>query len=139
MDADLWLYVLSDADGLFHLATIYATKGDPNLILDTANIGTENVLNAAHKCGVKRIVYTSSTAAVGSSPKGVYKNEENWNENFSLPYAQAKTDSEKKAWELAEKLNLDLRVINPSGVLGGSSGRSLWLQVAGGQGWWHTG
>lgn len=120
LDADVWQDVLSDADGLFHLATIYATKGDPNLILDTANIGTENVLNAAHKCGVRRIVYTSSTAAVGASPKGIYKNEEHWNENFSLPYAQAKTDSEKKAWELAEKLNLDLRVINPSGVLGGS-------------------
>ena len=120
LDPDVWEDVFKDATGLFHLATIYATKGDAQLILDTANIGTENVLKAASKCGIERIVYTSSTAAVGASPKGVIKNEDNWNDNFSLPYTQAKTDSEKKAWQLAEKLNLDLRVINPSGVLGGS-------------------
>ena len=51
------------------------------------------------------------------------KNESNWNENFSLPYTRAKTESEKRAWELAEELGLDLRVINPSGVLGGSFSR----------------
>ena len=118
-----WEKSLEGASGLFHLATIYATSGDGQLILDTANKGTEIVFRAAAKAGIKRIVYTSSVAAVGSSPKGVVKDESNWNENFSLPYTQAKTESERKAWELAEELNLDLRVINPSGVLGGSFSR----------------
>ena len=115
-----WDKALEGATGLFHLATIYATSGDGQLILDTANKGTEIVFNAAAKAGIERIVYTSSVAAIGSTPKGVVKDESNWNENFSLPYMQGKTESETKAWELAEKLNLDLRVINPSGVLGGS-------------------
>ena len=118
-----WDKVLEDASGLFHLATIYATSGDGQLILDTANKGTEIVFRAAAKAGISRIVYTSSVAAIGSSPKGVVKDESNWNENFSLPYTQAKTESERKAWQLAEELNLDLRVINPSGVLGGSFSR----------------
>lgn len=118
-----WDKALEGATGLFHLATIYATSGDGQLILDTANKGTEIVFNAAAKAGIERIVYTSSVAAIGSTPKGVVKDESNWNENFSLPYMQGKTESEKKAWELAEKLNLDLRVINPSGVLGGSFSR----------------
>lgn len=118
-----WDMVLEGASGLFHLATIYATSGDGQLILDTANKGTEIVFKAAAKAGISRIVYTSSVAAIGSSPKGVVKDESNWNENFSLPYTQAKTESERRAWQLAEELNLDLRVINPSGVLGGSFSR----------------
>ena len=123
LEEEGWDEVLEGASGLFHLATIYATSGDGQLILDTANKGTEIVFKAAAKSEISRIVYTSSVAAIGSSPKGVVKDESNWNENFSLPYTQAKTESERKAWELAEELNLDLRVINPSGVLGGSFSR----------------
>ena len=118
-----WPRVLKGATGLFHLATIYATSGDGQLILDTANKGTENVLRAAAEAGIKRVVYTSSVAAIGSTPKNVVKDESNWNDNFSMPYTRAKTESERKAWELAEELGLDLRVINPSGVLGGSFSR----------------
>jgi len=120
---DGWDKVLEGAVGLFHLATIYSTSGDGQLILDTANKGTEIVFRAAAKAGISRIVYTSSVAAIGSSPKGVVKDETNWNDNFSLPYTQGKTESEKKAWELSKELELDLRVINPSGVLGGSFSR----------------
>tara|TARA_B110000444_G_scaffold147717_1_gene138096 strand:+ start:11747 stop:12712 length:966 start_codon:yes stop_codon:yes gene_type:complete len=118
-----WPRVLEGATGLFHLATVYATSGDGQLILDTANKGTENVLRAAAACGIKRVVYTSSVAAIGSTPKKVVKDESNWNDNFSMPYTRAKTESERRAWELAKELDIDLRVINPSGVLGGSFSR----------------
>ena len=123
LNADDWPKVLEGATGLFHLATVYATSGDSQVILDTANKGTGNVLRAAAACGIKRVVYTSSVAAVGSTPKKVVKDESCWNENFSLPYTRAKTESEKLAWELAKELDIDLRVINPSGVLGGSFSR----------------
>ncbi len=123
LNSDDWNRVFEGAIGLFHLATIYATSGDGQLILDTANKGTENVLRAAAACGIKRVVYTSSVAAIGSTPKNVVKDESNWNDNFSLPYTRAKTESERRAWELAKELDIDLRVINPSGVLGGSFSR----------------
>jgi dihydroflavonol-4-reductase len=123
LNPDDWNRVLEGATGLFHLATIYATSGDGQLIIDTANKGTENVFRAAAACGVKRVVYTSSVAAIGSTPKNVIKDESNWNDNFSLPYTRAKTESERRAWELAKELDIDLRVINPSGVLGGSFSR----------------
>lgn len=122
LSTDGWDSVFEGVSGLFHLATIYATSGNGQLIIDTANRGTENVFRAAAAAGIKRIVYTSSVAAIGSLPLGV-KDESNWNENFSLPYTRAKTESEKRAWELADELDLDLRVINPSGVLGGSFSR----------------
>ena len=123
LNQEEWPRVLEGATGLFHLATIYATSGDGQLILDTANKGTENVLRAAAACGIKRVVYTSSVAAIGSTPKKVVKDESNWNDNFSMPYTRAKTESERRAWELAKELDIDLRVINPSGVLGGSFSR----------------
>ncbi len=123
LNSEDWPKALEGATGLFHLATIYATSGDGDLILNTANRGTENVLRAAAACGIKRVVYTSSVAAIGVTPKTSVKDESNWNENFSMPYTRAKTESERRAWELADELNLDLRVINPSGVLGGSFSR----------------
>ncbi len=123
LNSEDWPKALEGATGLFHLATIYATSGDGDLILNTANRGTENVLRAAAACGIKRVVYTSSVAAIGVTPKNSVKDESNWNENFSMPYTRAKTESERRAWELADELNLDLRVINPSGVLGGSFSR----------------
>ena len=50
------------------------------------------------------------------------KDESNWNENFSyLTHKQNRI--RKKSMETSEELNLDLRVINPSGVLGGSFSR----------------
>jgi len=119
LDADGWSEMLTDCDGLFHTATIYSTQGTATMILDTANKGTAHLLHAAAKAGIKRVVYTSSTAAVGTAPKGRTKDETVWNTDTSLPYTTAKTQSEQLAWKLADELNLDLRVINPTAVLGG--------------------
>ena len=119
IDADGWATHLSGCDGLFHTATMYSTRGSAAEILDTANKGTTHLLHAAAQAGVQRVVYTSSTAAVGTSPKGQVKDEAAWNTDTSLPYTVAKTQSERLAWRLAEELGLDVRVINPTAVLGG--------------------
>jgi dihydroflavonol-4-reductase len=119
LDADGWSEHLTGCDGLFHTATIYSTQADATAILDTANKGTTHLFHAAAQAGIRRVVYTSSTAAVGTSPRGTVKDEAVWNTDTSLPYTTAKTQSERLAWKLAEELNLDLRVINPTAVLGG--------------------
>ena len=119
LDADGWTEMLSGCDGLFHTAAVYSTRGTATTIIDTANKGTTHLLHAAAEAGIERIVYTSSTAAVGTAPKGKTKDESVWNTDTSLPYTTAKTQSERLAWKLAEELSLDLRVINPTAVLGG--------------------
>ena len=119
LDADGWAQHLTGCDGLFHTATVYSTQANAELILDTANKGTTHLFHAAKESGILRVVYTSSTAAVGTSPKGTLKAEGHWNNDTSLPYSTAKTQSERLAWQLAEQLQLDLRVINPTAVLGG--------------------
>ena len=120
LSSESWQQIMQGADGLIHTATVYSTTGDAQVILDTANIGVENVFRAAAAAGIKRIVHTSSTAAVGSTPKGVIKDHTFWHDGVREPYSRAKTESERLAWSLAEELDLDLRVINPSAILGGN-------------------
>lgn len=119
LDADPWESLLEGCDGLFHTATVYATKGERAAILETAVKGTTHLLSAAHRAGVPRVIYTSSTAAVGTEPRGRPKTEDDWQRHAGIPYTQAKTDSERRAWSLAEEYGLDLRVINPTAVYGG--------------------
>lgn len=123
LDADPWADLLAGCDGLFHTAAVFSLSGEAELILNTANLGTEHVLNAAAEAGVRRIVYTSSTAAVGSGPRGRPKDEEDWQSGSSMPYTAAKTESERRAWRIAEEHGLDLRVINPTAILGGGFSR----------------
>ena len=119
LEADGWDQKMDGCNALFHTATVYSTNGDATVIIDTANKGTQHLFTAAKECGIARIVYTSSIAAVGSMPKGREKTEDDWQTDRSSPYTIAKTESERLAWDLAKQLDLDLRVINPSGVLGG--------------------
>ena len=119
LDADNWAEMITGCDSLFHTATIYSNTKDGQLIIDTALLGTTHLLTAARDAGIKRVVYTSSVAAVGNTPKGRVKTEDDWQTERSSPYIIAKTDSERKAWELSEEFDIDLRVINPSAVIGG--------------------
>mgnify|MGYP001236770829 CR=1 FL=1 len=119
LDADGWSDLMSECDGLFHTATVYSNTKDGQLIIDTAIKGTVHLLTAAKNAGVSRVIYTSSVAAIGNTPKGREKNEDDWQTDRFSPYTIAKTDSERRAWEIAESAGLDLRVINPGVVLGG--------------------
>jgi len=119
LDADNWTEMIRGCDSLFHTATIYSNTKDGKLIIETALLGTTHLLTAAREAGIKRVIYTSSVAAVGNTPKGRAKTEDDWQSVRSSPYIIAKTDSERKAWKLAEEFGLDLRVINPSAVIGG--------------------
>ena len=119
LEADNWSAMISGCDGLFHTATIYSNTQDGELIIETALLGTTHLLTAAKNAGINRVIYTSSVAAVGNTPKGRTKTEDDWQTARSSPYIIAKTDSERKAWRLAEEFGLDLRVINPSAVIGG--------------------
>ena len=120
LDADPWSELIRGCDSLFHTATIYSNTDDGQLIIETAIRGTVHLLTAAKDAGIERVIYTSSIAAVGNTPKGREKTEADWQTDRFSPYTIAKTDSEKRAWKLAESLNLDLRVINPGAVMGGN-------------------
>jgi dihydroflavonol-4-reductase len=100
-------------------------KSEDDLIVP-ARDGTLRVLRAARDAGIKRVVLTSSFAAVGygqSAQKQVFT-EENWSILDGKipvpPYHKSKTITERAAWDFVKKEggNLELAVINPVGIFG---------------------
>ena len=121
-------------DAVFHMASPYVVNvKDPQRdLVDPAVNGTLNVLNAAAKSGsVKRVVLTSSMAAITDEPPSDHAlTERDWNHKSTLkrnPYYFSKTQAEKAAWRFMEeaKPGFDLVVINPFLVIGPSYTRSL--------------
>ena len=108
-------------EGLFQVAAVYKSwaKNPQEEIIDPSIIGGINALKAARKANVKKVVFTSSTAAVGrSDPKGRALNEDDWNDKSKHPYSYAKTEAERRAWEYANAVDMNVVVINPTAVIG---------------------
>ena len=104
-------------EGLFQVAAVYKSwaKNPQEEIIDPSIIGGINALKAARKANVKKVVFTSSTAAVGrSGPKGRALNEDDWNDKSKHPYSYAKTEAERRAWEYANAVDMNVVVINPN-------------------------
>ncbi|KAK9842312.1 hypothetical protein WJX81_005982 [Elliptochloris bilobata] len=114
---------------VFHTASPFfrtVEDGQRDLV-DPAVKGTKNVLSAVAKSldTVKRVVLTSSFAAVVKSRKGPTNgktySEEDWNVESSVddePYRYSKVAAERVAWDMAKEHGFHLCVINPSFVLG---------------------
>jgi nucleoside-diphosphate-sugar epimerase len=90
-----------------------------------AREGTLRVLRAARDAGVKRVVLTSSFAAIGygHKPRNTPFDETSWtdpNGRGLTAYVKSKTLGERAAWDFIAKEGggLELSVINPVGVFG---------------------
>ncbi|AOP32877.1 diaminohydroxyphosphoribosylaminopyrimidine deaminase [Leptospira tipperaryensis] len=119
---------------IIHTASPFLRDGVKNPqkeLVDPAVLGTKNVLLSANQSSsVKRIVLTSSIAAVMGDNSDASNHPENrlseadWNTTSSLshqPYPYSKTLAEKEAWKIAgEQSQWDLVTINPSFVMGPS-------------------
>ncbi|WP_308004774.1 aldehyde reductase [uncultured Chryseobacterium sp.] len=148
VEADLtsdnnWDEAVKDCDYVLHVASPFPAQDprDENELIIPARDGALRVLKASRDAGVKRVVLTSSFAAVGYSKdiKDHIFTEEDWTDvNAELPaYIKSKTVAEKSAWEFIEKEGngLELSVINPVGIfgpaIGGITSASLDIAVSG--------
>ena len=69
MEPDAVRAAAEGCDWVFHVAAVADYwRADPKKMLDVNVEGTRIVLNAAREAGVKRVVFTSSAAAVGFNP-----------------------------------------------------------------------
>jgi len=112
-------YVLHLASPFFHASGEQAEEQ----LVKPAIAGTVNALKAALSCGVKKIVVTSSMAAVCGSQRQKDPNhvwtENDWNDTTTLSYMYSKLVSEKAAWDFAKSHpELKLVTINPCFVMG---------------------
>ena len=122
-----WPEAVAGCDYVLHVASPFPPnipKHEDELIVP-AREGTLRVLRASRDAGVKRVVLTSSFAAIGYGhrPQSAPFNETNWtdpNGEDVTAYVKSKTLAERAAWDFIanEGGNLELSVINPVGVFG---------------------
>ena len=122
-----WKDAVSGCDFVLHVASPFplgAPKHEDDLIVP-AREGALRVLAAARDAQVRRVVMTSSFAAIGYgvAPRDVPFTEEDWSNpdgNGISAYAKSKTLAERAAWDFIarEGSGLELAVVNPVGVFG---------------------
>lgn len=117
-DADAVARAAEGCEAIIHMAAVYAYGGTVEEIVEPAMRGVENVLNAAKMHAVKRIVHTSSILAVGVSAEEKVHTEADWYDHAIDPYGVAKTQTERRAHELADELGLALLSLNPAAIIG---------------------
>ena len=133
-----WREAARDCDYVLHIASPFpsGTPRHEDELIKPAREGTLRVLRAARHAGVKRVVLTSSFAAIGYGHKARIKpfTEDDWTDLSAplQPYIRSKTMAEHAAWDFieAEGEGMELAVVNPTGVFGPILGPGLSSSVA---------
>lgn len=122
-----WVEAVAGCDYVLHVASPFpaTVPRDENELIRPAREGTLRVLRASRDAGVRRVVLTSSFAAIGygHAERAAPFTEADWT-NVDAPrtsaYAKSKTLAERAAWDFmaAEGGELELSVINPVAVFG---------------------
>jgi nucleoside-diphosphate-sugar epimerase len=122
-----WPPAVAGCDYVLHVASPFpaSVPKEENELIVPAREGALRVLRAARDAGVKRVVLTSSFAAIGYGQRlqDAPFNETNWtdpNADDVQPYVKSKTLAERAAWDFIAKEGgkLELSVVNPVGVFG---------------------
>lgn len=125
---DGWREAVEGCEYVLHVASPFPAgvpKREDELIVP-AREGALRVLRVSRDAGVKRVVLTSSFAAIGyghgQKPLSEPFDEKDWTEPTGdlSAYVKSKTLAERAAWEFvaSEGRGLELSVINPVGVFG---------------------
>ena len=126
LDADLsspaaLAEAFAGAEAVFHCAAAVTVKREVTPDMTAANVtGTQNVIDAAVKAGVKRVVHTSSVVAVGLSTDGTPCDETaQWNfETEGLVDAYAITKRQAEDVVNAARDRIDAVIVNPTYMFG---------------------
>jgi nucleoside-diphosphate-sugar epimerase len=121
-----WPEAVAGCEYVLHVASPFPAgipKHEDELIVP-AREGALRVLRASRAAGVKRVVMTSSFAAIGygQKPQSTPYDETNWTDPSGdlTAYVKSKTLAERAAWDFiaSEGGKLELSVVNPVGVFG---------------------
>jgi nucleoside-diphosphate-sugar epimerase len=122
-----WPAAVSGCEYVLHMASPFPSQvpKDENELIVPAREGALRVLRASRDAGVKRVVLTSSFAAVGygHAEREAVFTEKDWTNPSGadvMPYTKSKTLAERAAWDLIDRegAGLELAVVNPVAVFG---------------------
>jgi nucleoside-diphosphate-sugar epimerase len=128
---DGWSAAVAGCDFVLHVASplVSYVPEDENELIIPAREGTLRVLRAARDAGVKRVVVTSSFAAIGYGhpQRSTPFSETDWTKLDGADvqaYPKSKTLAERAAWDFIarEGGGLELAVVNPTAVFGPALG-----------------
>jgi nucleoside-diphosphate-sugar epimerase len=136
-----WAEAVAGCAYVLHVASPFPMEvpKDPDELVRPARDGTLRVLRAARDAGVRRVVLTSSFAAVGygSEPRTDQPyTEEDWTDldgpRSVMPYNRSKTLAERAAWDFVETEGggLELATVNPVVIAGPLLGPDASTSVA---------
>lgn len=130
LDENVWEDLCTQVDYVQHIASPFPRElpKDENELIIPAQRGAINILRAAAKHQVKRVVLTSSTGAImygkDQKLKSAIFNENDWtdiqNKKDTTPYFRSKTIAEKSAWDFIaqDTSGLELATVYPGAILG---------------------
>ena len=126
-DDEGWDEGMEGCDYLLHVASPIALENhDEDFFVKPAVAGVNRAMRFAKKHNLKKVVLTSSVAAIYETMESKsYYDENDWSdpENPAIShYSKSKTLAERAAWEFVENENhpFELAVINPALVIGPS-------------------
>lgn len=129
-DQAIWFELTKNIDYVQHVASPFPRNlpKDENELILPARSGALNVIQAAAANHVKRVVMTSSVAAIvyGKSKNELETvfDENDWtdehNKKDTTPYFRSKVVAEKAAWELINQIGseTELTTVLPGAILG---------------------
>ena len=125
LDDEGWEEAAWDCDYLLHPASPFITyePKDENELIKPAKKGTLRALRAANKAGIKKIVLTSSIAAIAYGHEKNIVTENDWTDTTQDvgAYTKSKTLAEKAAWDFIkskENNSMVMTTIHPGFVFG---------------------
>lgn len=134
-----WDRAMAGCSHVIHVASPFpqGVPKDEDALIVPAREGTLRVLRAARAAGVRRVVMTSSFAAIGygHARRGQLFTEADWTDVSGAdvqPYIKSKTLAERAGWDFVarEPDAPELSVINPVGIFGPVLGPDLSSSVA---------
>ena len=110
---------MSGADVVFHVAGVNEMCASNPAAMDRVNVaGAVSVIQSASSSRVPRVVYTSSAAAIGEESETIGTEKTVHSGEYVSAYARSKHVAEVAAFEVADRLGVDLVAVNPSSVQG---------------------
>jgi dihydroflavonol-4-reductase len=130
LDEDALAAGMEGCELVYHVAAINTLcPADPTALVHVNVRGSEAVVRAAARAGVRRIVLTSSAAVLGEV-EGTVGSEDSPHRGWYLSaYERSKREGEQAAFAAAERVGVDVVAVNPCSVQGpgrtGGTGKIL--------------
>jgi dihydroflavonol-4-reductase len=119
LDPEVLAAAMRGCDVVYHAAGANAfCVRDPSPMFEVNVRGSRNVVRAATRAGVRRVVYTSSAATLGEASGTIGSEESLHRGSFLSEYERSKFEAEQAVFAAAGETGLDVVSVNPASVQG---------------------